>query len=251
MSPPLSLDGELPYASARVHSRHGLRLDETAWRRIESSRYLGQYLEAARSSPLAVWVVNIDLTREPHTIERTLRREWRAYVRLLTSWHPREWQPWLMWWSWLPLLPLIARLARSAPIPPWMLADPVCGPIAVGSPEERAAALESTPLAPMAPAVRTAATAIGSLWREQAERLLPPVDPQTHEQLRLLVKLLAPGIDATPARSAPSLLRLFRAAGESVVASGCHMTLLLLELERLRGGLVLRSLFPPSDTEVA
>jgi hypothetical protein len=36
-----------------------------------------------------------------------------------------------------------------------------------------------------------------------------------------------------------------------VVASGCHLTLLLLELERLRGGLVLRSLFPPSDAEAA
>lgn len=247
----MSIEGNLPYALARVHARYGLRLDEGAWRGIEASRYLGQYLEAVRGSALAPWVANIDVAREPHAIERALRSEWRTYVRAVASWHPQEWQPWLRWWTWLPLLPLIARLARPAAVPAWMLADPVCGPIAVGSPEERAAALESTALAPLAPAVRSAAASIGSLWREQAERSVPSVDRQTLEQLRLLVKLLAPGIDATPPQSASSLSRLFRAAGETVIASGCHLALLLLDIERLRGGLVFRGLFYPSITEAA
>jgi hypothetical protein len=246
----MSIEGDLPYASARVHSRHGLRLDETAWRRIEASGYLGQYLEAVRGSALASWVANIDVTRDPHAIERALRSEWHAYVRAVTDWHPRQWRPWLSWWSWLPALPLVAALARPEPVPAWMLADPLCGPIAVGSPTERAAALESTPLAPLAAAVRTA-VAVGSVWRREAEALVPPVDFRTHEQLRLLMKLLAPGIDARPVESAPLLLRLFRAAGESVVASACHLTLLLIDVERLRGGLVIRSLFYRSSAEAA
>jgi hypothetical protein len=247
----MSIEGNLPYACARVHARYGLRLDEAAWRRIEASRFLGQYLEAMRGSALAPWVANIYVAREPHAIERALRSEWRSYVRAVASWHPHAWQPWLNWWGWLPLLPLIARLAHPAPVPALMLADPVCGPIAVGSPEERAAALESTALAPLAPAVRSTAASIGSLWREQAERSLPPVDRQTLEQLRLLVKLLAPGIEALPAQSAPALSRLFRAAGETAVASGCYLALLLFDIERLRGGLVYRSLFYPSVTEAA
>jgi len=247
----MSVEGNLPYASARVHARYGLRLDEAAWRRIEASRYLGQYLEAVRGSALAPWVANIDVAREPHAIERALRSEWRTYVRAVASWHPHEWQPWLNWWGWLPHLPFIARLARSAAVPAWMLADPVCGPLAVGSPEERAAALESTALAPLSPAVRNSAVSIGSLWCEEAERLLPPVDPQTLEQLRLLLKKLVPGIEAMPAKSAPALARLFRAAGETAVASGCHLALLRLDMERLRGGLVFRSLFYPSITEAA
>jgi len=248
---PMSLEGNTPYASARVHARYGLRLDESAWRRIEATRYLGQYLEVVRGSALAPWVANIDVAREPHAIERALRGEWRAYVRAVASWHPREWQPWLRWWSWLPVLPLIARLARPEAVPAWMLADPLCGPLAVGSPSERATALESTPLAPLALAVRAAATSIGSLWRQQAERLVPRAEPQTRQQLGILMRLLAPGVDPPPTQSAPSLLRLFRAAGESVVASGCHLTLLLLDVERLRGGLVLRTLFYPSSAEAA
>ncbi len=247
----MSIEGNLPYALARVHARHGLRLNELAWWRIEATRHLGQYLEAVRGSPLAPWVANVDVTREPHAIERALRSEWRAYVVAIASWHPRAWQPWLEWWSWLPVLPLIARLARPTSVPAWMLTDPVCAPIALGSPSERADALESTPLRPLVPAVRTAAASVGSIWRLWAARLVPRVDPQIQDQLRLLMKLLAPGIDGTPATSAPSLLRLFRAAGETAVASGCHLALLLLDVERLRGGLVVRSLFYPSSAEAA
>jgi hypothetical protein len=239
----MSTPGDFAYASARVHARYGLRLGEADWRRIEARRSLGQYLEGVRGSALAPWVANIDVSREAHAIERTLRNEWRAYVRAVASWHPHPWQAWLGWWAWLPLLPLLARLARPGGVPLWMLADTVCGPLAVGTPEERAAALESTALAPLAPAVRSATLSIGSLWRDEAQRRLPAMDSETRAQLRLLVQLLAPGIGATPQESAPPLARLFRAGGETVTASGCHLALVLLDTERLRGGLVLRSLF--------
>ena len=238
----MSLAGNLSYAAARVHARYGLRPDEAAWRRIEASRSLGQYLEAVRSSALAPWVANIDVTRDPHAIEGALRSEWRSYVRALAGWHPPAAELWLSWWAWLPLLPLIARLSRAAPVPGWMLADPVCGPIAVGTPEERAAALEKTALAPLADAVRHARP-VGPLWQEEARGRLPAADAQTLEQLRLLMRLLAPGIHASPPDSAPALARLFRLAGETVTASGCYLALLLLDIERLRGGLVFRSLF--------
>jgi hypothetical protein len=246
----MGIEGNLPYAAARVHARHGLRLNESAWRRIEASRDLGQYLDAVRGGALAPWVAGLDAASETHAIERLLRGAWRAYVRAVASWHPQAWQAWLEWWAWLPLLPLIARLAVPKPVPGWMLVDPVCGPVAPGSPAERAAALESTPLGPLAPALRTAA-AIGTAWMHEAAARVPQANRQTREQLSLLIRLLAPASEAIPARHAPSLLRLFRATAGSVVASGCHLTLTLIDLERLRGGLVLRSLFDSSAAEVA
>ncbi|HVN46820.1 MAG TPA: hypothetical protein VMT66_16445 [Steroidobacteraceae bacterium] len=238
----MSLAGNMSYAAARVHARYGSRLDDSAWRRIEASRSLGQYLEAVRRTALAPWVANIDIARDPHAIEGALRSEWRTTVRALASWHAQVWQPWVRWWAWLPLLPLIARLARPAAVPPWMLSDPVCGPIAVGTPEERATALEATALAPLAAAVRNASS-VGLLWQQEAQRRLAPADDPTLEQLRHLLQLLSPGIYATPPQCAPALARLFRVAGETIVASGCYLALLLLDMERLRGGLVFRRLF--------
>jgi len=244
----LRAEGNLEYAAARVQARHGLRLDEPAWRRIEAGRHLGEYLEAARRTALAAWIARIEAAHDAHVIERTLRSEWREYVQALSRWHPLRWQAWLEWWSWLPLLPLIARLGDPEPVPAWMLADPVCAPVAMGTPLERAAALEHTPLAALAPAVR-ARGPLGQAWREESARRSPPIERETRA---LLTRLMGAGGVATPAAApgaATILLRLFRAAAGGAVASGCHLALLSLDFERLRGGLVVRSLFGAARAE--
>jgi len=246
----IGAEGNMPYAAARVHARHGRRLAESQWRRIETSRQLGEYLQLARSTALAPWVASLEPTHDAHAIERTLRSEWRRYVRAVARWHPREWQAWIDWWSWLPLLPLIACLARPEPVPPWMLADPVCGPIALGNPEQRAQALQATELAPLAPAVR-AGLPIGSAWQQQAARLMPGVDQESGARLGLLVRLgPAAGAESAPGAAA-ALVRLFRAAAETAIASGCHLALLGLEIERLRGGLIVRCLLPATGSGAA
>lgn len=237
----LGAEGNLPYAAARVQARHGQRMGEPAWRRIEASRHLGEYLEATRHCALAGWTARIETVHDAHVIERTLRSEWREYVHGVASWHPREWQDWLDWWSWLPLLPLIARLADPDPVPAWMLADPVCGPIAVGAPAERAAGLEHTPLAALAPAVR-AYGAAGPAWRDEAARRAPRADPETRVQLTRLMGASGVASAAAAPAAAAALLRLFRAAAGTAVASGCHLALLWLDFERLRGGLIVRNL---------
>jgi len=238
----LGAEGNLPYAAARVQARHGLRLDEPAWRRIEASRQLGPYLESVRRSALATWIARIEPAHDAHVIERTLRSEWREYVRGVARWHPREWQGWLEWWSWLPLLPMIARLADPEPVPAWLLADPTCAPFAVGTPRERAEALAHTPLAPLGSALQ-AGGVIGPAWLEEAARRVPPVDRDSRAQLGVLMNESGVGAPARPPGAAAVLLRLFRASAGSAIASGCHLALLSLDLERLRGGLAVRSLF--------
>jgi hypothetical protein len=250
----MTAEGNLDYALARVHARHGLRLQESGWRRLEAARDLGQFLDAVSATRLAPWVASLDPTRDAHVIERTLRVEWRRYVDGVASWHPRPWQAWLAWWAWLPSLSLLARLARPEPAPDWLLADPVCGPIAPGNPVDRAAALHGTALAPLQAAI-LGRIPVGEAWRTHWQALTPRSDARTRELLDLLLRaaaahagslLIDDGTSALALRSelGERLRKLFRAAEGSVAATACHLALLALELERLRGGLVSRWAFP-------
>lgn len=243
-------EGNLPYAAVRVQARHGRRADESTWRRLEASGDFGQYLGVARASVLAPWVDGMDEGHDAHAMERALRGAWGEYVRAMASWHPQEWQPWLNWWRWLPVLPLISRLARAEAVPVWLLADPVCGPIAPGSPAERATALGATELAPLAAVVRGEASA-GAAWLEHAAHLAPRIDPESRDRLSRLMRLLSADAEELTARSPVALRQLFRAAGGTAIASGCHLALLSLDLERLRGGLAVRRLFPALPAEAA
>src|SRR6186713_699945 len=98
----MAREGNMDYASARIHSRVGRLPDEATWRRIESSRDLAHYLNATRASTLADWVATIDLSQDAHAIERALRAQWSHHVREVALWHPRGGQAWIEWITWLP-----------------------------------------------------------------------------------------------------------------------------------------------------
>ena len=247
-------EGNMEYALTRVHARHGMRLAEGSWRRLEASRDLSHYLEVLRTSPQAHWIASLDPASDSHAMERALRNEWRRYVTGVAVWHPQLWQPWLAWLAWLPLLGLLAALARAAPAPRWLLADPVCGPLALGSPEERIAALQRTPFAALAPALQ-GRMSVAHAWYAQWQRLAPRSDEPTRQlRSRLLVTLERHAEAMLRTQDSSIALRqeltvrlsqLFRAGAETVVASVCHMALLALDLERLRGGLISRRVFGP------
>lgn len=250
----MSLEGNVDYALTRVQSQHGSRPDTSAWRRLEASHDLGQYLEGTRSSIFGPWVSSLDRKRDVHAIERTLRAAWRSYVKSVASWHPRGWQPWLTWLEWLPTLGLIGRLGRSEAVPAWLLADPLLGPVARGTPPERLAAVKGTALAVFEPAI-TGRVALAELWLARWRAMRPPVDAFTEQLLAAVSRamqeharrLAVEGADGVALRDQlrERLDTLFRAAAGTVVASLCHLALMALDFERLRGGLVNRSLFAP------
>jgi len=242
--------GDLDYALSRVHARHGSRLTEGEWRHLEASHDLASYLDAARTGALAPWVATLGVRADEHAIERALRMEWRRYVQTVTLWHPSVWQPWLAWLAWLPWLALLAQLARPEAPPLWLLADPVCGPVAPGTQAERRAALERTVLAPLAAGLDRAHSPT-VLWRRHWQELAPASDSDTQRlQQALLATLaryaealaLASTSDVPRAALASALRRLFRAASGTVVATVCHLGLTGLDLQRLRGGLAYRCL---------
>ncbi len=242
--------GHLEYALTRVHARHGMRPAETDWARLEASRDLVSYLDQARAGPLAAWVATLGVAVDGHTIERSLRGEWRGYVQEVAGWHPCRWQPWLTWLAWLPWLALLAQLARAEVPPLWLLADPVCGPVAPGTHSERRAALERTALAPLA-AGFDGGDSFAALWRRHWQALAPRSDTDTQRlQSSLLATLdrYAGALARSAESSAPRnelafrLARLFRTAGGTAIATACHLALTALDLQRLRGGLAYRSL---------
>jgi len=248
----MPIEGNLDYALARVHARHGRRLDEADWRRLEASRDLALYLTAVRSSELADWVSSFDAEHDCHTFERALRAQWRRYVDAVAAWHPQAWQAWLEWLAWLPGLSLLAQLARSEAAPAWMLADPVYGPLAPGTPAERAASLSATALASLQPAL-AGQTSPGAAWSAHWRTLQPRSDSRTQHSLELLLQtmqrheqgLLRAADSAEPLRSelANRMHSLLRVAAGTVIVTVCHLTLVALDLERLRGGLARRCLF--------
>ena len=249
----MSLEGNVEYALTRVQFQYGARPDPGAWRRLEASHDLGQYLEGTRGSIFGPWIASLDRKRDAHAIERTLRGAWRNYVRTVAGWHPRRWQPWLMWLEWLPTLGLIAQLGRPGPVPDWLLADPIVGPVARGASAERLAAVKGTVLTIFEPAIG-GRVPLGDLWRARWRELRPPVDAFTEQLLVAFSKtvqehtrkLTVEGANGTVLRDQlrERLDRLFRAAAGTVVATLCHLALMALDFERLRGGLVNRALFP-------
>jgi hypothetical protein len=256
----VAIDGDLDYALARVAARHGQRLDEGAWRRLEASRQISHYVAAVRSTALAWWVSSIDPENDCHTIECALRVQWRRYVDGVAVWHPRAWQAWLAWLAWLPTLSLLVPLGRAEAVPKWLLADALYGPVALGTPADRAAALERTALAALGPAV-AGMTTPGAAWGAEWQLLQPQTELRTKNFLQRLTVIVAEHEQAMlratdsgePLRQELSsrLQRLLRAAAGTVIVTVCHLALVALDLERLRGGLSRRCLFGDDQTEHA
>ena len=256
----MAIEGDLDYALARVAARYGQRLDEGAWRRVEASRTLSHYLAAVRSTALAGWVSSIDADDDCHAIERALMMQWRSYVDGVAVWHPRSWQAWLAWLAWLPTLSLLAPLGRPEAVPKWLLADPLYGPFAVGTPADRAAALEHTALAALGSAV-AGLTTLGAAWGAEWQLLRPQTELRTENLLQRLTAaieeheqaMLRATDSAGPLRQelASRLQRLLRAAAGTVIVTVGHLALVALDVERLRGGLVRRCLFGDDQTEPA
>jgi hypothetical protein len=126
------------------------------------------------------------------------------------------------------------------------------GPVARGSSAERLADVKGTALAVFEPAI-TGRVPLGDLWLAHWQELRPPVDTFT-EQLLVAVSravqeharmLALEGANGVALRDElhKRFERLFRAAAGTMVATLCHLALVALDFERVRGGLVNRSLF--------
>jgi hypothetical protein len=243
------------YAQARVQARLGDRPSEPFWRELEAGREFPHLVDRVRASALAEAVSALAGDVGVHALEARLRHHWAEACEEVASWYPASSHEAMRWLQWLPLLPALAWLAQDKPSQPWMDEDPVLGPIAAATdPEERAARLGESGLAPLAPAFASGddlASAWHRLWRDR----WPAIDTRALRRLDQSIGCLLPGVgggagpafDALVDAAATDTLRLFRRHVCSPVAGVCGLVLGWLGHLRLRAALVGARLFGAAE----
>lgn len=208
--------GDLEYALARIAARMGERPTEAAWRSIAVLRDFPAFVDAARHGPLRRWMVGIGRETDAHAIEAALRGNWRALAAEVRLWMPEEWQAAIEWATDLADLPLALHLARGEPPPPWMRDDSTY-------PE-----LGRDPVAVM------------QAWHDEWQRRVPR-SAHGDAILRELARLVR-----SEARRALAsrLTHLYRRATLEPAAAFIFLALSALDMERLRGELLRRAIFP-------
>jgi hypothetical protein len=245
---------EFAYAQARLQARHGLRPSEATWRLLEASKDLGHYLQAADTTPFRPWIRHLSAGMDSHAIERSIRADWRGYVAEVGAWQPARWRPALRWTAALVDLPALAHLLRARPVQPWMRDDPALGPVALDDPTARRAALVRSAFAPIAVGWQQG-LGVADGWVAHWQRLWPADDSKARLARDRLAALVGRHLTAMAggtldggrlrAELDAALTRLFRRQVQDPIAAYCHLGLVALDLERLRGDLVRRCLFPP------
>ena len=247
------------YVQARLQARHGERLREADWRAIEAARSIDQFIERTRASPLRRFTERAHARTSSHAIERMLRDAWRAYVTQVAGWVPMAWRQAVMWTSYFPELPIIDALLRGE-APAWIEHDPIFAQLAEADLRKRTAARTRSPFSAIVVSGASSAASWYAHWRS----LWPQHRVADHSALLDLAATINAHVEridraAQQEKSARyrrdlarSLTRLFRRHSGSPAAMFCHLALVALDLERLRGDLIRRRLFEPSHaTEAA
>lgn len=242
------------YIQARLQARHGDRPEPERWRLLESTTDLGGYLQHARGTALAPWVQHFTADAGAHHIEQSLRHHWRAYSTEISAWAPSEWRPAIRWIGSLPDLPGISHLALGGSVRPWMLADPVLAPLAMEDFQQRREAIASSDFARVAHAIQRGQPPVNA-WLEDWRARTPAGQQRIalDDFHQVFARHIANILEDPASRPAGPALRehllvrlnsLFRRHAGQVGAVFAHLGLMAVDMERLRGGLVMRSLFP-------
>lgn len=237
------------YVQARLQARHGDRLDDAAWRILESAKSFDHFLERTRRTSLHRFTDLIDGRMPSHTVERVLRAAWRDYVAEVATWAPPSWRSAILWVAHLPDLPVLDALFKGN-APDWAREDPVFAGLARGhSPDD-------VELAPLSPAA-TGGETLGAQWVTHWRALWPSLSDSDRRGLDKLVGVVATyfgslaraGLKDSSVSYRRGLerkaTRIFRNFAGTPAALFSHLTLVALDLARLRGGLARRRHFDP------
>lgn len=252
---------DFAYAQARMQARHAEQPDDALWQRLHTSRDLGHFLEAARGTGLRRWLGHVTERTEVHAVERGLRRELREHVQEVASWVPSGWAQAVRFTARLVDLPVLERLLGREPPPPWVRDDVELARFALEERDARREAMQAAGLGPIVEAALQGRTAREG-WLERWRELLPRRLGGGVAELREMAERVAAHVDRMAgsreldgweARAGleRDLARAFRWRAMRPVAVWAHLGLTALELERLRGALLRRRLFPDVRSEVA
>ncbi len=245
---------EFGYAQTRLQAHHATRPDESAWRRIDSIGELATFLQEARAGSLRPWVLSLSADVDAHMLEYTLRQQLRAYIDAVAHWQPVRWRAAVRWVRVLPDLPLLQHLLTGGPSPDWLRHDPEFGPALREDGSIRWEVLRAIGHAPLLTAWQHG-TPLAQAWIEHWHALWPDTEVPLRAALDTVaaliadyVRTLAVGdtVQGVAAREALALRlhRLFRRHTHQPAAGFRHLGLVALDVQRLRGAVLRRKLFP-------
>ncbi|MBK7586312.1 MAG: hypothetical protein IPI67_39765 [Myxococcales bacterium] len=214
------------YTQARLQARNAERLSRAAWDRLAGSHGVERFLEAASVTPLARFVHSVTHDTDAGKVEQLLLTAYAAHTDEVADWVPPDWSNAVRFVRWLPLL---ERLESGAAGADWIAASPV--PAGPGASRE---------------------------WFRQFRGLCPrpgELDPLSTVVRDHLKEMRDTSVEQNGwtlrAKLSITLERLLRRRPATPVAVFAHLGLTLLELERLRAELLLRTSIAPAWRQVA
>ena len=248
----MSISPAWSYVQARLQARYGERLDEADWRALEAARSLDQFIDRSRATSLRRFTERLNAGMSSHAIERALRTAWRDYVAELAGWSAAEWRPAIAWTAPFPDLPVIDGLLRGE-ASNWAQHDAGLAQFLQRDPR---VVSEKSPLKALLPAPKRELTLPArwyahwrSLWPQGSaeRRVLTTLTETIKAHIARLDRAGLQDVNASYRRDlAQKVTRMFRRHAGTPVAVFCHLVLVALDLERLRGDLVRRALFEPA-----
>jgi hypothetical protein len=230
------------YLQARLQARHGQRLDEHGWHRLEMVMPYRLFLRNARETTLASWLQTVSEQDEPALLEQRLRETLQQTILDLGHWSPPPWQEAIRWTRHLWLLPAWQHRWRGEPLPPGLTL-----------PDDAALQTLESAWRDGTPLLEGWLLHWQKLWPKQHNK-----ESRTLEQLLLILQqhrqLFGALPDPNAARQARLLLQQklrehFRRASGMPAAIFTYLALLALDWERLRGNLLVRALYHDSAEE--
>ena len=243
------------YTQTRLQARHGMRPDERTWRQLEAQSELASYLQVARQTGLRPWVITLHAHDSHHLLESTLLRLYRSYIDEVAHWQPRPWQPAVQWLTILMDLPTLQHLLTGNTARPWMADDTQLKAFTLSNVEQRIQAMQDSPYAPLLQGWQ-AGQNLEQAWLTHWQKLWPEQKPSANATLLALLQTLqehrdqflhAGAAQAWPLRTmlTKRLSILFRRHSYQPATAFIHLALVALDMERLRGDIIQRRLFPP------
>ena len=205
--------------------------------------------------PFRRWISGIAADAGPHAIEAALVGHWRALVDELREWMPERWHAALSWAGTLVDLPVAEYFARGGDMLPWMQDDPRYRELG----RNPAAPPTHGPLAPLAAAWTDPEGLFRAWCGEWSQRV-----PRSARDGGIADRGLRASSARAPrarspiprSRTASSCVRawssrlsvLYRRATLDPAAAFIFLALSALDMERLRGELLRRAIFPAPGT---
>ncbi|MDH3314496.1 MAG: hypothetical protein OEN48_09750 [Betaproteobacteria bacterium] len=255
----MSQMAKFAYSQARLHARHGDRLDAAGWRRLSGVGDLLQLLQAARASALRPWVLPFSEETDMHTMELWLRRQFREYVDTVAGWQPASWRDATRWTRRLLDLPALRHLLSGELAWPWMREDEALELFVTEDGQARVQAMRDSDCAPLVQAFEADLSLLEG-WLGQWRKLWPTRTLSAPlESLRVLLRRHLEVLTATTdVREAErereqlkhQLVAGFRRHVHDPAGAYFHLALVAADIAALRGELVRHRLFDVTRQDV-